>query len=144
MASGVSLLLDVAATIAIATDGDTGSSTTTYGTPVSINIDSFDVNRSLTTADHSGGQDLDELTRTTKRGGTVEVGFKWGPQGVGAINVANLVIGARVKITAAVALGTGFGNIVEGIITDDSHSFAGPSTGKITIRPYGKALAVSN
>lgn len=144
MASGVSLLLDVAATIQIASNGDDGSSTATYGSAVSINLDSFEPSESITTADHSGGQDLDELHRATKRTGTVEIGFKWGPQGVGAVNVANLTVGARVKITAAVALGTGFGNVVEGIITDASHAFAGPSTGSITIKPYGKRVVIGS
>lgn len=146
MSVGVSLLEDVAATIAISTANDgLPEASAAYGNAYTIAVNKISPSASINTADHSSGQDFDEWHRVTKRAGSCEIEFMYGPQGGTNTNlVASLSVGQRAKLVITAGLGTFVGGgIVRGLITDVAIDFAGPSTCKITLKPTGGAPLLS-
>jgi len=131
--AAASLLEDVVGTVSYtAGTGDTGV-LSTYATSIIVNLDKVTIKRSMDNSDHSGGQNPEKIMRGTKFDTQTDIDLKFYVDA----NTAVFLPGLQVKFAAVVTIGEhNVAVTIFGIITDIDNEFAGPSTMKISIKPY--------
>jgi hypothetical protein len=134
-ASAISLLEDTSGACTLSYQagvGDTGV-LSTFATSVIVNVDKISIKRTMTTADHSGGQNPEEINRATKFTGSADVELKLYVDA----NPTIFKVGLQVQLAVVATIGADSLTVtLQGIITDADPEFSGPSTFKITIKPY--------
>lgn len=139
--SAIDLLLDVVFTMDGTTGGDNGTLTrTAAASPVTFLADKVSLSNKRTLADHSVAQQSAPIMRTTKITPSMTIETKLEKK-TGAALLALLISanGVIVNITAT-AVGC---NITTSPFIVESYEadYAGPSTLKIVLQPYGTAVA---
>ena len=133
----ISLLEDTIVNLYLPTanGGDSGVRAT-WGSAVLYGVDKINQKGSLTTADHSAGQNPQPINRGTKFDGEVTIEMKAfvdATQG----NMG-MFVGEQIKVVGVATLATHtMTSTIIGIITDIEIEISGPSTYKVTIKPYG-------
>lgn len=132
---GVSLLEDCQGAVTLSYQagvGDTGV-LSTFATSVIVNVDKISIKRSMNSADHSGGQNPEEIHRATKFTGSADVEMKLYVDA----NAGIFAAGLQVKLTTVATIGShNVTATLQGILTDVDIEIAGPSTFKLSIKPY--------
>lgn len=140
LSSAINLLQDTVVSLCIPGDGDTGLKPSAWGTPVTVLVDKVSVKDSIVTADHSAGQSGTPINRANKFDFEVTIDFKlFGKpaSGNGITYTCRSGKQIRILINATQAATAILGEAVEGIITEAGREYAGPSTLRVTIKPYG-------
>ena len=131
--AAVSLLEDTVATLSYTVGtGDTGV-VSTFATTTLVNIDKASVKRSMNTADHSGGQNPEEIHRGTKFTTSTDLELKLYVDAIMPV----LRVGLQIQLVTVATMNAHTITVtVTGIITDVDLEFAGPSTMKLSMKPY--------
>src|SRR6185312_9611763 len=131
--SAVSALQDTLCTFYIPNVGDTGVLPDDWGAGVVCYIDKVNIKSSINTADHSAGQNPYPINRATKGDGQLDIEFKY------VVSPWQLSFQAprQIKMVQLSTINSVSKTVtITGIITDVENEIAGPSTYKVTVKPY--------
>jgi len=135
--SALSLLIDCACSMRFSAFDAGGGET--YGTAVSFKADKVAVKKSISTADHSTGQDAWENHRITKYGYEVTVETKLYAQT--PPTTYTLLNGLQSNDLGWITVtSTGAGFTARGVITSVEADYAGPSTLRFSLIAHGTAV----
>lgn len=146
MAAAINILLDAVFTIQGTNGGDDGvtSGRTPAGSPITFKADKVKPKIGRRLADHSTEQDLDELNRTTKI--TRELSVETKLDKTASAPLLTLLMANTGIIVQFTCTATG-ANITSapyyGIVENVEWEYAGPSTLRFNIKPYGQAWSTT-